>query len=260
MTRQVTPLELAQLLGRINKILKPYGHFCNSSLLKFVKKVLFNQPTPIEKRGYVGAIMLNFLSHSGLVRNWETAHKMMNIYLSGTDHVDLSTASYMAIGSIKMEKFETTRFWEHYVDILSKTSDQPKFRLGQLYAIKRSLELSRHPCTHMISDHPIVQNRWDEIEQSWMTDEMGRDRSLFLKKSHLHKLVEEYLTKRNKQFITEHFDMYYIDVAIPESRTAIEIAGPSHFVMPQKAANGTTMLRQRNLEALGWNYLCIPFY
>ena len=79
-------------------------------------------------------------------------------------------------------------------------------------------------------------------------------------KSHLHKITEEFLTEKGVAFESEHFDMYFIDIACPEQKVAIEIAGPNHYVLPAKTLNGSSLLKNRNLKALGWNTCVIPFY
>ena len=57
---------------------------------------------------------------------------------------------------------------------------------------------------------------------------------------------------------------YSLDLAIPSSRIAIEVDGPSHFLLPDsqgvRAPNGPTKLKRRLLAAAGWRVISVPFY
>ena len=69
---------------------------------------------------------------------------------------------------------------------------------------------------------------------------------------------------------------YSIDLALPNSRVAIEVDGPHHFMYnfaPGRdsqiiddakakvvAVNGASMLKERIMRALGWRSVSIPFF
>ena len=57
---------------------------------------------------------------------------------------------------------------------------------------------------------------------------------------------------------------YSLDLALPSSRIAIEVDGPSHFLLPDgrgvRRPNGPTLLKRRLLAAAGWRVISIPFY
>ena len=54
---------------------------------------------------------------------------------------------------------------------------------------------------------------------------------------------------------------YSLDLALPSSRIAIEVDGPSHFLLPDKRKpNGSTLLKRRLLTAAGWRVINVPFY
>ena len=57
---------------------------------------------------------------------------------------------------------------------------------------------------------------------------------------------------------------YSLDLALPSSRIAIEVDGPSHFLLPDgrgvRRPNGPTLLKRRLLAAAGWRVISVPFY
>ena len=56
---------------------------------------------------------------------------------------------------------------------------------------------------------------------------------------------------------------YSIDIALPASRVAVEVDGPSHFVSGcrgEHAPNGATLLKRRLLKAAGWYVVSVPYY
>mmetsp|Transcript_46900 Transcript_46900/g.150909 ORF Transcript_46900/g.150909 Transcript_46900/m.150909 type:complete len:185 (+) Transcript_46900:237-791(+) len=66
---------------------------------------------------------------------------------------------------------------------------------------------------------------------------------------------EEYLEPRTG---------YSLDLALPSSRVAVEVDGPSHFLLPDgrgvRKPNGPTLLKRRLLAAAGWRVISVPFY
>ncbi|KAL4423640.1 hypothetical protein ABPG77_009227 [Micractinium sp. CCAP 211/92] len=53
---------------------------------------------------------------------------------------------------------------------------------------------------------------------------------------------------------------YSIDVAIPEHRIAVEADGPVHFSCNTRHPTGSTALKRRLLQRLGWRPVDVPFY
>ncbi|EOD06790.1 hypothetical protein EMIHUDRAFT_106715 [Emiliania huxleyi CCMP1516] len=67
-------------------------------------------------------------------------------------------------------------------------------------------------------------------------------------------------------FEEEHLEPrtgYSLDLALPSSRVAIEVDGPSHFLLPdgrgERKPNGPTLLKRRLLAAAGWRVISVPF-
>ena len=68
-------------------------------------------------------------------------------------------------------------------------------------------------------------------------------------------------------FEEEHLEPrtgYSLDLALPSSRVAVEVDGPSHFLLPDgrgvRRPNGPTLLKRRLLAAAGWRVISVPFY
>ncbi|EOD24931.1 hypothetical protein EMIHUDRAFT_115722 [Emiliania huxleyi CCMP1516] len=68
-------------------------------------------------------------------------------------------------------------------------------------------------------------------------------------------------------FEEEHLEPrtgYSLDLALPSSRLAVEVDGPSHFLLPDgrdvRKPNGPTLLKRRLLAAAGWRVISVPFY
>ncbi len=68
-------------------------------------------------------------------------------------------------------------------------------------------------------------------------------------------------------FDEEHIEPrtgYSIDLALPSSRLAVEVDGPSHYMRPDAdptyTPNGSTRLKRRLLELAGWRVVSVPFF
>ena len=54
---------------------------------------------------------------------------------------------------------------------------------------------------------------------------------------------------------------YSLDLALPSSRIAIEVDGPTRFLLPDgREPNGPTLLKRRLLAAAGWRVISVPFF
>ncbi|EOD30243.1 hypothetical protein EMIHUDRAFT_351578 [Emiliania huxleyi CCMP1516] len=57
---------------------------------------------------------------------------------------------------------------------------------------------------------------------------------------------------------------YSLDLALPSSRIAIEVDGPTHFLLPDgrgvRKPNGHTLIKRRLLAAAGWRVISVPFF
>jgi len=85
--------------------------------------------------------------------------------------------------------------------------------------------------------------------------------------SELQRSVAAALAAVQHGFEEEHLEPrtgYSLDLALPSSRIAIEVDGPSHFLRPDsqgvRAPSGTTVLKRRLIAAAGWRVISVPFY
>ena len=85
--------------------------------------------------------------------------------------------------------------------------------------------------------------------------------------SGLQRSVAAALAAVQRGFEEEHLEPrtgYSLDLALPSSRVAVEVDGPSHFLLPDgrgvRRPNGPTLLKRRLLAAAGWRVISVPFY
>ena len=85
--------------------------------------------------------------------------------------------------------------------------------------------------------------------------------------SGLQRSVAAALAAVQHGFEEEHLEPrtgYSLDLALPSSRVAVEVDGPSHFLLPDgrgvRKPNGPTLLKRRLLRAAGWRVISVPFY
>ncbi|EOD04367.1 hypothetical protein EMIHUDRAFT_221151 [Emiliania huxleyi CCMP1516] len=85
--------------------------------------------------------------------------------------------------------------------------------------------------------------------------------------SGLQRSVSDALSAVRSGFEEEYLEPrtgYSLDLALPSSHIAIEVDGPSHFLLPDsqgvRAPNGPTKLKRRLLAAAGWRVISVPFY
>ena len=85
--------------------------------------------------------------------------------------------------------------------------------------------------------------------------------------SRLQRSVAAALAAVQHGFEEEHLEPrtgYSLDLALPSSRVAVEVDGPSHFLLPDgrgvRKPNGPTLLKRRLLAAAGWRVISVPFY
>lgn len=55
-------------------------------------------------------------------------------------------------------------------------------------------------------------------------------------------------------------DDFFIDVAIPSKKIAIEVDGPNHFIAPSREYTMTSQSKHRILTKKGWKVISIPFF
>ena len=68
----------------------------------------------------------------------------------------------------------------------------------------------------------------------------------------------------NHEFEHETAEGISLDLANPETKSGIEVDGPSHYLKDvatgEDVVNGSTQFKSRLLRALGWQITRIPFF
>ena len=110
-------------------------------------------------------------------------------------------------------------------------------------------------------DIGMVQPGANAEEPTWRADAGA------LECEHCEDPAQDYLAAVQHGFEEEHLDPrtgYSLDLAMPSSRIAIEVDGPSHFLLPDgrgvRRPNGPTLLKRRLLAAAIWRVISVPFY
>ena len=130
----------------------------------------------------------------------------------------------------------------------------------------------------------------DDFPNAWIAAEKAQN-TLSWRTSKLQEDVSGALTRMGFEHVMEHViawkdtEILSIDIANQENKIAIEVDGPTHFVMNLEKAlinkrhgskrtkdvdgtckfdnmelNGSTILKHRMLEQLGWKVIHIPFW
>ena len=75
-----------------------------------------------------------------------------------------------------------------------------------------------------------------------------------------HRDVCKCLTSLGRSYTSEDCSSgYAVDIAIPESRIAIEVDGPTHFTRNTLMPLGATAMKHRHLRKLGWKVLSVSY-
>ncbi|KAK3260294.1 hypothetical protein CYMTET_30739, partial [Cymbomonas tetramitiformis] len=96
----------------------------------------------------------------------------------------------------------------------------------------------------------VTMQCWDKGKKQSTISELQHDVSRTLTSMGLEHVLE---------YNTEEFP---IDMAIVSHRIAIEVDGPSHYITSNLGLkpNGSTLLKRRLLQRLGWKWLSVPYF
>lgn len=103
---------------------------------------------------------------------------------------------------------------------------------------------------------------YPEKIKSQISDHLSNECSAtYPSSSPFHKKIAEELKTVKPDFQEEHFiEGYFIDIAYPEEKIAIEINGPSHYIHDTEMVFGNEILRRHLLRARGWTVLTVPYF
>ena len=135
----------------------------------------------------------------------------------------------------------------------SRWSIKARHQLHQ-WQLWLSLERGAHAQQHLLS----------ESQRQLCCDAM---QGTLVTISRLQRSVADSLATVKPGFEEEYLEPrtgYSLDLALPSSRVAVEVDGPSHFLLPDgrgvRKPNGPTLLKRRLLAAAGWRVISVPFY
>lgn len=146
-------------------------------------------------------------------------------------------------------------FWEHFARKIDEIVANEK-RISYLYAIHLNLRLQNPQAYAYVQSafQPHIAN----LESIW---KLERQNDLAQSTpSDFHLKAIQVLNKLNIPNHFEYYDEYFIDIACPTKKLAYEVLGPGHYIFPECLPNGRTCNKIRNLQALGWKHIPIPFF
>ena len=148
-------------------------------------------------------------------------------------------------------------FWELVASHISAIVRDPGLN-GYMYSTLLQLRFALPELHSTLQALPDVSAQFSSMQEHW---KQQRTQDLTLsKESHQKTQVESFLKSRKITYELEYFDEFYIDVAVPALKLALEICGTMHYVMPMKVLNGKTLAKKYVLERLGWQVVIIPFF
>jgi hypothetical protein len=186
----------------------------------------------------------------------ELYDKIIDLVLIRRSVLTSSQLVRLAAGFAKGQHFNE-RFWKVFVEEIQTIVKEKELHL-YLYAVLLTLKFAApglhqacFRCTELATAYPGITVKWkNERFQDISTSSQ----------SWLHKRLETYFQQRGLAYESEHFDEYYIDLALVKQKVALEICGPYHYVLPGLTLSGKTQAKKYVLEQLGWRVAIVPFF
>ena len=199
--------------------------------------------------------ILSYLTQSGYFDNPGLLKKVTKTLFKYQSYITISQVLHIS-GFLAKHNNVPEDFWKLLSQHLPKIL-QDRRNHSLAYSVVLNLRLQQ-PQIYQKYAQQRIEPYIQQLKKAWKND---RDKDLKQSKtSHMHALVEEILQKEGLEYEKEYFEEFYLDIAIPQHKVAIEIVGPSHYVYPGLSLNGRTLNKQRNLEKLGWKVVYISFY
>ena len=245
---EINPLSKTLFLINYWKNSNVNGMYCDEILGDKIKKMLKDREDEKvknkEKQQHMQTICLSYLAHARQVDSEFIQNYFENIQRNNfNENFFIKSAIYLA-------RYQETPagFWQAFYKYLPKLKSDPN-NFILLYAIHLNLKLKDQ------ANFDLVKNRLDDdfikvAKKHW--DNARRNEIGVGYDSHDHRKMRKYLEMRGVKFESEFYDEYFIDLAIPEMKIAIEIGGPGHYLYPQNILNGKSENRRKTIEKLGW--------
>jgi hypothetical protein len=232
-----------------------YGMYCDARILdKSLELVRNTEKIPGKIKIKLLSTILYICKESGFI-NSELVEGIYNSIKPNLDSLDYSSLlRYANAFSIQPERLQ--EFWEYFRTKINDIMGNSESKKTYLYAIYLNLSLQSPEIYEIIK--PELSNHLETLKKIW---NLKRKNDIVNKNpSQMHKNVENALKSLKIEYITEYYEDYYIDIAIPSQKVAIEIMGPGHYIFPSKRLNNKTENKSVNLKLKGWFYLALPFF
>jgi very-short-patch-repair endonuclease len=250
------PIHLQNYFNNWKKVSSSQGMYCDERLydklhLLMEKHKDLKPKIDIGSKTYLTILSISNFAGSTLGR--EVAEKVVKRLEPVIPSLNTNVFIPLAY-EVSMNPGISKFFWEYYNENFSKIWNNTN-RKSFFYGIYLNLKLQDPESFEIVKGQ--YEKYFTEVQYHW--DQLKTIRKANLIKSKFHKNIEDLLVSMKIDFKSEFYDEYFIDIACPNQKLAIEILGPGHHIYPEGTLNGKTKNKKRNLEKLGWNYLGIPF-
>ncbi|CAG9322208.1 unnamed protein product [Blepharisma stoltei] len=235
-----------------------YGIYCDSRL-NYLLKELINDRLLIDSleedlRYKLATNILEYFTHAAVMDNEEILSRISEILLS---HENPSLNFLLPAASSMAKHYNVPEeFWTKFIPRIKEILEVNSYKYNTyLYRIYMNTKLHDDPILNQLEN--AINPHLGRISIDY---NRGKLRKEEFNHSYMQRVVEDYLKRHQIKYEKEFYDDYYIDLAIPSMKIAIEIQGPSHYLFPANTLNGKTINKIRNLERKGWRVCCIPYY
>lgn len=253
----VNPLSKSLFLINYWKNSTFHGMYCDNQLTKKIKKELF--------AGKYESV--------GILKTRQHAYSTCLSYMAHARQLDLDTIDYYVEKSKKnknrfgqnfflrsaiyLSRYPgvNPEFWQIFKDKFKASAGFADY--ASLYCIWLNCKL-RDPVASEIVKDVFTPSFVEKINKEWRIHRNNDIKSG--ESSHVHREIVVILQKLKVDFVTEHYDEYFIDLAIPDIKVGIEIVGPGHYLFPQFILNGKSENKKITLEKLGWKMYYYSFF
>lgn len=250
----LSPFDLGLMCLRLETC-RGHGLYCSTELLELLHKLACNDYWLERNKPEVSELalqrMVYYIGQVGAVGHRETFDRVVAwLEERRKGHIDPLTHCRLA-DTFARAQYTSSSFWQHFQECLPSYLSENVLATS-LYSALLHLRYLQPAVYSSLTAHPSVQQALPVLAAGWQ-------RCTSLRQSSLHTRALLYLTQRHIPFQSEHWDDFYIDIALPQ-KVALELCGISHYVVPAMVLDGRTQARKLILERKGWKVLIPPFY
>ncbi|CAG9322262.1 unnamed protein product [Blepharisma stoltei] len=237
-----------------------HGFYCDSRLISLLQNFLNEERFILslpERDGYELVTNISaFLTHAAFMDDENVVSRISDLLIKlqkgATDKLVMSSTNIMS-----RHLNVPNRFWDIFLERFPSVSRAGSHE-NDCYLFSIYLNVTLNNAEMKGKFEEIFKPILPRIIRNWK--DSSTDSVSSKKQGYLHKIVEDILKKNEIKYEKEFYDDYYIDLALPDYKLAIEIEGPNHYIYPATKINGKTLNKIRNLEKKGWRVLQLAFY